>query len=185
MRPRRTSAGGDSFSARSLPSPQNPESIVYSYLTTPRFTTPRWWAEGGAVFFETWMGGGLGRAQGGYDEMVFRAMVRDDAHFYDPLGLVSRGVFVDFQTGANAYLYGTRFISYLAYIYSPEKVVEWYRRDEQSERYYSDEFKRLFGLPLDQAWQDWINFEHEFQRKNLAEVRKYPITPHQQPGGGA
>ncbi len=89
---------------------QNPESIVYSYLTTPRFTTPRWWAEGGAVFFETWMGGGLGRAQGGYDEMVFRAMVKDDAHFYDPLGLQSRGVFVDFQTGKNAYLYGTRFI---------------------------------------------------------------------------
>ena len=38
------------------------------------------------------MGGGLGRAQGGYDEMVFRAMVRDDAHFYDPLGLASRGM---------------------------------------------------------------------------------------------
>jgi hypothetical protein len=79
----------------------NPESIVYSYLTTPRYTTPRWWAEGGAVFFETWMGGGLGRAQGGYDEMVFRAMVRDDAHFYDALGLQSRGVFVDFQTGTS------------------------------------------------------------------------------------
>ena len=46
---------------------------------------------GRAVFFETWMGGGLGRAQGGYDEMVFRAMVRDNAHFYDPLGLASRG----------------------------------------------------------------------------------------------
>ena len=87
-----------------------PNRSLYSYLTTPRFTTPRWWAEGGAVFFETWMGGGLGRAQGGYDEMVFRAMVRDDAHFYDPLGLASRGVFVDFQTGRNAYLYGTRFI---------------------------------------------------------------------------
>ena len=57
------------------------------------------------------MGGGLGRAQGGYDEMVFRAMVRDDAHFYDPLGLASRGVQVDFQVGANAYLYGTRFFT--------------------------------------------------------------------------
>ena len=164
---------------------QHPESIVYSYLTTPRFTTPRWWAEGGAVFFETWMGGGFGRAQGGYDEMVFRAMVKDDAHFYDPLGLASRGVFVDFQTGNNAYLYGTRFISYLAYVYSPEKVVDWYRRDDQSERYYSDEFKRLFGLPLDQAWQDWLKFEREFQRKNLTEVRKFPITPHRNLPGAA
>ena len=65
------------------------------------------------------MAGGVGRAQGGYDEMVFRAMVRDNAHFYDPLGLESRGTKVDFQVGANAYLYGTRFITYLAYVYSP------------------------------------------------------------------
>ena len=127
------------------------------------------------------MSGGLGRAQGGYDEMVFRAMVRDDAHFYDPLGLASRGARVDFQTGANAYLYGTRFFTWLAYAYSPEKVVAWLRRDEGSERYYSDQFQHVFGLSLDQAWQDWITFEHEFQRRNLAEVRKYPITPHAQP----
>ena len=36
----------------------------------------------------------------------------------------------------------------------------------------------MFGIPLEQAWQDWIAFEHEFQRRNLAEVRKFPITPH-------
>ena len=106
-----------------------PESLLYSYLTIPRFTAPRWYSEGGAVFLETWMAGGLGRAQGGYDEMVFRAMVRDDAHFYDPLGLVSRGTKVDFQTGANAYLYGGRFFTWLAYVYSPEKVIAWIRRD--------------------------------------------------------
>lgn len=158
--------------------PKNPESLLYSYLTVPRFTAPRWYSEGTAVFFETWMGGGLGRAQGGYDEMVFRAMVRDDAHFYDPLGLASRGTFVDFQIGANAYLYGTRFATWLAYTYSPEKVVAWLRRDEGSARYYSDQFQRVFGIPVEQAWQDWIVFEHDFQRANLAEVRMFPITPH-------
>ena len=95
------------------------------------------------------MGGGLGRAQGGYDEMVFRAMVRDDAHFYDPLGpRVSRQQ-VDFQVGANAYLYGTRFVTWLAYAYSPEKVVAWIKRDEGSERYYADQFEQVFGIPLD------------------------------------
>ena len=157
---------------------KNPESLLYSYLTVPRFTTPRWYGEGSAVFFETWMGGGLGRAQGGYDEMVFRAMVRGDAHFYDPLGLVSQGTKVDFQGMVNAYLYGTRFFTWLAYTYSPEKVVAWIRRDEGSERYYDDQFSHVFGLPLERAWQDWIAFEHEFQRANLAEVRKFPITPH-------
>src|SRR5688572_3900079 len=62
---------------------ENPETILYSYLTVPRFTAARWYNEGMAVFLETWMGGGLGRAQGGYDEMVFRAMVRDGARFFD------------------------------------------------------------------------------------------------------
>ena len=60
---------------------------------------------------ETWLSGGIGRAQGGYDEMVFRAMVRDDAHFYSPVGVVSAGTASDFQTMTNAYLYGTRFVS--------------------------------------------------------------------------
>ena len=128
------------------------------------------------------MGGGLGRAQGGYDEMVFRAMVRDDAHFYDPLGLVSRGIAVDFQIGGNAYLYGTRFFTWLAYAYSPEKVVAWIRRDEGSERYYADQFEQVFGMPLEQAWQDWIAFEHEFQRTQPRGGAQVPDHAAPQPG---
>jgi hypothetical protein len=173
------------FLGKVTPQRQNPETLFYSYLTIPRYTAPRWYLEGSAVFMETWMGGGLGRAQGGYDEMVFRAMVRDDAHFFDPLGLASRGTQIDFQTGANAYLYGTRFFTYLAFNYSPEKVVAWLKRDEGSERYWSDQFQRVFGIPVEQAWQEWIRFEHEFQQKNLAEVRKFPITPQRNLAGTA
>ena len=165
------------FHGKVAPLAQNPETLLYSYLTVPRFNTPRWWNEGAAVFLETWMNGGLGRAQGGYDEMVWRAMVRDDAYFYDPLGVASRAIRVNFQSGANAYLYGTRFFTYLAYVYSPEKVIAWIRRDDASQRNYADQFEQVFGLPLERAWQDWIAFEHEFQRRNLAEVRKFPITP--------
>jgi hypothetical protein len=157
--------------------PANPETLLYSYLTVPRYTTPRWYSEGTAVFFDTWMDGGFGRAQGGYDEMVFRAMVRDGAQFYDPLGLESRGTQVDFQVVVNAYLYGTRFVTWLAYAYSPEKVVEWLRRDEGSKRYYADQFEHVFGLPLTEAWEKWVRFEREFQQRNLAELRKSPITP--------
>ena len=167
----------DFFLGKVWPQTSNPESLVYSYLTVPRFNVPRWLLEGSAVFMETWMGGGLGRAQGGYDEMVWRAMVRDDAPFYTPLGLESRGVRVDFQVGANAYLYGTRFVTWLAYTYSPEKVVGWLRRDAGSMRHYADAFEQTFGLPLDSAWQQWIAFEHGYQKRNLVEVRKEPITP--------
>ena len=165
------------FLGKVSPQWQNPESLLYSYLTIPRFNSPRWYNEGGAVFLETWMGGGVGRAQGGYDEMEFRAMVRDNAHFYDPLGLASRAVKISFQVGAEAYLYGTRFFTWLAYAYSPEKVVAWIRRDEGSARNYADQFRHVFGIDLEAAWQDWIAFEQDFQRRNLEEVRKHPITP--------
>jgi hypothetical protein len=164
---------------------KHPESLLYSYLTVPRDTTPRWYAEGNAVFFETWMGGGLGRAQGGYDEMVFRAMVRDHAYFYDPLGLESEALRISFQGTTNAYLYGTRFASYLAYKYSPEALAAWTRRDEGSKRYYADQFQNVFGLPLDEAWRNWIGFENEFQARNLAEVSKFPITPDHKLAAGA
>ena len=56
-----------------MPLAEQPESILYFYLTTPRVAAPRWYHEGIAVFVDTWMAGGIGRAQGGYDEMVFRA----------------------------------------------------------------------------------------------------------------
>ncbi len=163
----------------------NPETLLYSYLTSPRNAVPRWWAEGGAVFMETWKDGGIGRAQGGYDEMVFRAMVRDNAKFYDPLGLASRGVQTSFQITADAYLYGTRFFTWLAYAYSPEQVVAWIKRDEGSKAYYADQFQHVFGLPLETAWQHWIAFEHEFQKRNLEEVRQHPITPYKPLAGSA
>jgi hypothetical protein len=156
--------------------PAHPESLLYYYLTAPRSTAPRWFQEGGAVFMETWLSGGVGRAQGGYDEMVFRAMVHDNAKFYDPLGLVSKGTEIDFQTGANAYLYGTRFMDYLALTYSPQRLLSWWRRDADSRRYYADDFARVFGLPLNDAWRQWIEFEHGFQRQNLASVREHPVT---------
>ena len=167
------------FRGKVLADPEHPETILYQYLTAPRKTSPRWFLEGMAVFLETWMAGGRGRAQGAFDEMVFRAMVRDDAHFYDPLGLVAEGVKVDFQVGANAYLYGSRFITYLAFEYSPEKVVEWAQRNEGSRRSYEEEFNRVFGKSLDDAWQDWIAFEHEFQAENLDRVRQYATTPYE------
>ncbi len=154
----------------------HPESLLYYYLTVPRATAPQWYLEGSAVFTETWMSGGVGRAQGGYDEMVFRAMVHDRAKFYDPLGLVSKGTEIDFQTGANAYLYGTRFMDYLALTYGPQRLLAWWKRDAGSRRYYADQFQQVYGLPLNEVWRQWIDWEHGFQQKNLQAVHEHPLT---------
>ena len=108
---------------------------------------------GSAVFFETWMAGSLGRAQGGYDEMVFRP--RSATTTASPLGLESEGIAIDFMIGANDYLYGTRFFSWLALTYGPDKVMQWLRRDEDSAAFYATQFRRVFGKSLDDAWSDW------------------------------
>ncbi|MGI9233573.1 MAG: hypothetical protein ACR2RD_08085 [Woeseiaceae bacterium] len=167
------------FRGKVLPVSDHPESILYHYLTTPRDASPRWYLEGIAVFMETWMAGGLGRAQGAYDEMMFRTMVRDNAHFYDPLGLVAEGVEADFQAGANAYLYGGRFMSYVAYTYTPERLIEWVKRTADGARAYDKEFERVFGISLNAVWNNWIEWEREFQQGNLEAAREFPISDYE------
>jgi hypothetical protein len=184
------SAGTDRFFRRLflgkvMPVHEQPETIPYFYLTTPRFASPRWYAEGIAVFLDTWMAGGLGRAQGPYDEMVFRSMVRDGSRFYDPLGLVSEGTKIDFKVEATSYLYGTRFMSYLADRYSPESLIRWVSRDKGSKAYYSAQFEKVYGMPLAKAWSDWVDWEHQFQASNLEAIRKYPVTPFKDLSGQA
>ena len=164
------------FGGKVAPNGEDPESILYYYLTVPRKSSPSWYMEGIAVFIETWMAGGQGRAQGPYDEMVFRSMVRDGSPFYDPLGLVAQGTKIDFQVEVNSYLYGTRFMTYLGYRYSPEEVIRWVSRQEGSAAYYAKNFEKVFGLPLEKAWADWIAFEREFQNANLEGIRKYQTT---------
>ncbi len=157
---------------------EQPVTAVYDYATAPRAAAPRWYHEGIAVFADTWMAGGIGRAQGGWDEMVFRSMVRDGAPFYDPLGLVSEGTKIDFQLQVNSYLYGARFFTWLAHRYSPEKVVEWTARKDGSKGYYASQFKKVFNRSIEDAWAEWIRFEKGFQQKNLEAIRQYPLTPY-------
>ena len=166
------------FGGKVAPVPDHPESILYFLMTTPRVASPRWYHEGIAVFLDTWMAGGLGRAQSGYDEMVFRSMVRDGTPFYDPLGLVSEGTKIDFQTQVNSYLYGTRFMTWLARRHSPERLVEWVSRREGSRGYYASQFRQVFGTTIERAWAEWEQDERTFQQQNLDAIRTYPVTPY-------
>lgn len=174
---RRLFGAGGLFAAKVTPRNEDPVSMAYGYLTVPRRYAPRWYHEGLAVFVETWMSGGLGRSLGGYDEMVFRAMVRDQARIYDVVGLDAEGTTIDFQVGVNSYLYGTRFLSHLAIRYGPEKVIEWAASGNGTKAYFGAQFRKVFGTRLDQEWQRWIEAERAWQQKNLAEIRKYPVTP--------
>jgi hypothetical protein len=177
------SSGGDRFFRRLFggkvnPISDHPETIPYFFLTTPRVAAPRWYHEGIAVFLDTWMAGGIGRAQSAYDEMVFRSMTLQGSRFYDPLGLASEGTKVDFQLEINSYLYGARFMTWLAYHYSPEAVVRWVARGPRSKAYYASQFREVFGTSLEEAWSRWVTWEREFQKKNLDAIRLHPTTPY-------
>ncbi len=164
------------FLGKPAPVADNPLSVGYRYLTSPRWSSPRWYIEGIAVFLETWNAGGLGRAQGAYDEMVFRTQVKEGRPLYDVLGIEAEGTAVDFQAGAVSYMYGTRFMSYLALEYSPEKLIQWVSRDQQSDAYFASQFRRTFGRSLAAGWEEWKTWEERWQSDNLDSLRKNPIT---------
>ena len=164
------------FHGKVAPIKEQPLSMVYSYLTSPRWYSPRWYHEGIAVFLETWMAGGVGRVLGGYDEMVFRTMALEKSYFYDVVGLESEGTTADFQVGQNSYLYGTRFMVFLAEEHGPQKLIEWFNRSAGSHRYFKSQFESVYGVPLDDEWRRWIAWEHVWQQKNLERIRQYDVT---------
>ncbi len=154
-----------------------PVSAAWSYLTTPRWYAPRWYHEGIATYMETWLSGGIGRSLSPYDEMYFRSIIHEDKALYSVVGLETEGTTIDFQVGANAYLYGTRFITYLGATYGDEKVKAFYKRSDSSKAFYATQFRKVFEKSIHEAWREWIVFEKSFQKENLERIREYPITP--------
>ncbi|MCF8399641.1 MAG: hypothetical protein K9G58_15845 [Bacteroidales bacterium] len=150
---------------------------LWSYLTTPRWYAPRWYHEGIACYMETWMSGGLGRTLGPYDEMYFRSIVDEGFPIYSVVGLETEGSAIDFQVGANAYLYGTRFITWLAQEYGHKKLWSFYARTDSSRAFYGRQFKKVYGESIRDAWNDWISFEENFQEENIERIKEYPLTP--------
>jgi hypothetical protein len=164
------------FMGKVKSSNEHPISIFYSYLTNPRYYSPRWLHEGIAVFVETWMDGGKGNALGNYDEMFFRTRVLEGSRIYTAQGLASAGTSADFMSKANYYYYGTRFVSYLAYQHGPDKLMDWIKRKEDSKRGYTSHFKHVFGINLSNAWDDWIAFEKDFQNKAIEKLKQNTIS---------
>ena len=164
------------FGGKVAPDKDNPISMGYSYLTNPRIYAPRWYHEGIADYMTTWMNGGIGRVMGGYDEMMFRTMVRDSMHIYDAVGLESEGTTNDFEIGSNSYMYGTRFMAYLSNKYGPNSLLDWVSRDDESKSFYAKQFKNTYGISLDDEWSNWIEWEKEWQSSNLNRIRSNTVT---------
>ena len=164
------------FGGKEQNTSDHPISMFYSYLTSPRYYSPRWLHEGIAVFVETWMSGGVGNALGNYDEMFFRTRVLENSRIYSAQGLESEGTTADFMSKANSYYYGTRFMSFIAHEYGPSQLIEWIKRKDGSKRGFASNFKHVFGISISSAWNNWIDFEKEFQKKNIENLKINPLT---------
>ncbi len=160
------------------PEKTQPLTILFSLLTNYERYTPRWHQEGIAVFMETWLSGGFGRTLGNFDEMYFRSMVYENADFPGYLSLDTKYYNRSFLLETLFYLYGTRFSSYLAIKYGADKLIDWYRTDGND--IYTDfrsKFNKEFGISLSEAWDDFVQNEKKFQKKNIDKLESYPLSP--------
>jgi len=176
------SSDAESF-ARSLfskapPEKEQPLSILYSLLTNYSRYTPAWHQEGIAVFAETWLNGGFGRALGNFDEMYFRTQVLERKPFPAPYMLDATEIPQSFLLNTLSYLYGTRFVSFLAAAFGVEPVLSWY--SAQADGFYTGQesrFEKTFGRNLTTVWDYFIHTETRFQQRNLQALRTAPLTP--------
>ncbi|MFX0210652.1 MAG: hypothetical protein ACFFDT_32025, partial [Candidatus Hodarchaeota archaeon] len=166
-----------SLFSKVAPEQEQPLSAAFSLLTNQGRYTPLWHQEGIAVFLETWMNGGFGRVLGNFDEMYFRSLVAEGESFPTPDELDSRMQHESFLIGTLHYLYGTRFISYLAASHGVEKLIAWYR-PEPGDFYKGMEqkFEEIFGIDLQTAWQDFSQSEQRFQSENLQRLSSAQLT---------
>ncbi len=160
------------------PEKEQPLSIFYSLLTSYNRYTPRWHQEGIAVFLETWLSGGFGRVLGNFDEMFFRSMVLDSIKFPSYNELDATTSLTNFLLGTLYYIYGARFCAYLSLKYGPNKLILWFK-EEPGDFYegFITKFKKVYGLDLDEAWEDFIKHEKLFQTKNIKRLESSALTP--------
>lgn len=159
------------------PDKQQPLTVFYSLLTNHNRYTPRWYQEAIAVFIETWFSGGYGRVLGNFDEMYFRTLAADEIDFpnLDEIEIVTSHKSILLEN--IFYLYGTRFISYLAEKYSSKKIFDWFSSKEND--FYSgleSKFEEIFNVEFSDAWNDFVINEISFQQANLLLLQRSELT---------
>ncbi|MFI5236440.1 MAG: TolB family protein [Ignavibacteriales bacterium] len=174
-------AGAESFFRKMFrkvpPEKTQPLSVPYSLLTNYNRYSPRWHQESIAVFFETWLSGGYGRELGSFDEMYFRNLVAEKKKFPSQLDLETLLSHNSMFLENNFYTYGGRFVGYMAIEYGEEKVLDWFRTDEDDAyEGFEGRFNKVFQIDFDKAWDNFINYEIDFQNKNLEILSQSEFT---------
>lgn len=150
------------------PEKTQPLSVFYGLLTNYNRYSPRWHQEAIAVYFETWLSGGYGRVLGSFDEMYFRNLVYEGKQFPSQLDLETILSHNSILLENIHYIYGGRFVAYLAIVHGTEKVLDWFRTKE-GDAYsgFEGKFRKVFTEDFYKVWNDFISYETKFQEQNI------------------
>jgi len=162
------------------PDKNQPLTVFYSLLTNHNRYTPRWYQEAIAVFIETWFSGGYGRTLGNFDEMYFRTLVNSNEKFPGVTEIENVTSHESILLENILYLYGTRFIAHLTNKYGTQKLYDWFSL--QPDEFYpglESKFEKIYGLNFNDAWDNFVSDEKEFQKSNISLIKKYPLTEFQ------
>ena len=162
------------------PDKNQPLTAFYSLITNHNRYTPRWYQEAIAVFVETWFSGGYGRILGNFDEMYFRSLVNDNQKFAGASEIENVTSHKSILLEHILYLYGSRFIAHLANKYGAQKIYDWF--SPQKNEFYpgiESKFEQIYGIEFNDAWENFISDEQEFQISNISLIKKYPLTEFQ------
>lgn len=162
------------------PDKNQPLTAFYSLITNHNRYTPRWYQEAIAVFVETWFSGGYGRILGNFDEMYFRSLVNDNQKFAGASEIENVTSHKSILLENILYLYGSRFIAHLANKYGAQKIYDWF--SPQKNEFYpgiESKFEQIYGIDFNDAWENFISDEQEFQISNISLIKKYPLTEFQ------
>ena len=86
------------------------------------------------------------------------------------------------ESRSNSYLYGTRFMTYLAYQYSPEKLMRWVSRGARQQGLLRVPVQAGLRQVADEAWQrlDRVGARSSSRRTSRRSAQ-YPTTPYRGP----
>ena len=159
------------------PEKVQPLSAFYSLFTNFNRYSPRWHQEGIAVFFETWLSGGFGRELGSFDEMYFRSVVYEGIPFPSQLDLETLLSHNSIELENVHYIYGGRFLAYLAITYGYDKVIKWFKTIK-GDAYtgFENKFQEVFKKDFYDSWADFISYEIKFQEENISILKKSDLT---------
>ncbi|MCB9637299.1 MAG: PD40 domain-containing protein [Myxococcales bacterium] len=141
----------------------------------PNFLLPLWWIEGWAVFAESAFTSG-GRNYSSFFEMFFRASLLEQKQLR--LDQVTH-ITSDWPRGIAPYLYGSRFLHYIARTYGKDKLMQFSHAYGATLIPFAINFTLhpILKKTYSTLWKEWITHEKAQLHRLLQRLKQSPPTP--------